>query len=277
MRRFWKILVLSVALVSFACGDDTDDAQNAHTGEVHVHDVELVDRSDDSRVAYSHGEHWHGDPLEFDRHEEIELGFRFLDENGESIALDLGGEYTIEVHEHGGADILDIAEHGDHVDIEPTDEGETELHIALFHGSELVFEAPELGVHVHDEHENGHDDEVHDLELIDRSHDSVLIDTHGDHWEGAPFELDMHDELEIGFRFFDDEGAEIQIDLGGEYTIEVHEHGGADILDIAEHGDHIDIEPADEGETELHIALFHGSELVYEAPDLDVHVNHDHD
>ncbi|MFP4597020.1 MAG: hypothetical protein ACLFVJ_02135 [Persicimonas sp.] len=153
MRRFWKILVLSVTLVSFACGDDTGGDQNNHTDEVHVHDLELVDRSDGSKVAYSHGDHWHGDPLELDRHEEMELGFRFLDEDGETIALDLGGEYTVEIHEHGGADILDIAEHGDHVNIEPTDDGETELHISLFHGSELVYEAPEIDVHVNHDHD----------------------------------------------------------------------------------------------------------------------------
>lgn len=145
--KFLQILAVALfALFGFAaCGETEEENQANQSSAVEVRAIEILD-ADGEVVLDGHGNHWHGAPLVLDEGIGVEFSFRFLDADGEDLGIRGGeGGYRIDAQEHG-ASILDIEDHGDHVDITPTTSGTTELHIDLYYNDEMIYEAPDLTV-----------------------------------------------------------------------------------------------------------------------------------
>ena len=169
--------IATIALISAGClGDESDDDADDHHDDHHddhddhhhddeeghfdhmgIEEFQLLERHDDHdhEIAYMHGDHWH-DAGEFPTvplDETIEIGAAVETDDGDEI--DLGGEYELraEVAE-GGADIVTMESHGDHVDITGNEEGVTEIVFMIWHGDHADYQTAELALTVTDEESN---------------------------------------------------------------------------------------------------------------------------
>ncbi len=325
MYRISKLLIaaLLVSFVAFvaACGEDpeengNDNQQNNHNqhenhnhGEAQVEGLELIDRSDDSVIAYIHGDHWHSSPLILEEDgDHLSLGFRFLDGDDEEVHLHLGDDDEVTIHAHDDG-IVDIDHHGDHIHLHGVGEGETELHIELLRDGEVVYTAPDLNVLVvHDDHDHDDELEVDEFIILDRAHSphEPIADVHDGHWDGdfadgialsitdediVPGSSDWYERGAAGtepqavslgvqaFEIHDDHSHEISIP--GSYRLEaVHAHSeDEDVLYISEsHGDHVHFVGIGEGHAHVIFQLVDQSndEVVYESPEFEFDV-HGHD
>ncbi|GGI03653.1 hypothetical protein GCM10011354_05110 [Egicoccus halophilus] len=128
----------------------------------------LIDRSDDSRIAYVHGDHWHGSLPAVPLDGRLSLGATILDDDGEEISLD-GSPYELGVALATGAEdgVLDLVMHGDHVYLRGESEGETSVVFQLLDDGDVAYETPSMTVTVSadvegdrgDDHGHGHDDD----------------------------------------------------------------------------------------------------------------------
>jgi hypothetical protein len=107
--------------------------------------AEVYRRGTDERLAYVHGDHWHGS-ITIPVGQEAEVDVRFLDEDGNVIPL--GGEYTVraEIAEAQPTDVVSVENHGDHLDIEALAAGETRIVLHLWHDGHADWTTPGLRV-----------------------------------------------------------------------------------------------------------------------------------
>ncbi len=145
----------------------------------------LIDRSDDSRIAYAHSDHWHGSLPTVPLDDRLSLGAEVLDQAGD--AIDLGGNpYSLGVAFADGADEgpLELVDHGDHVHLRGEAEGETDVVFMVMSGDSAVYTTPPIAVTVSADADHGHDDDhghSHDDDDHGHSHD----DDHDDAPEGG--------------------------------------------------------------------------------------------
>jgi hypothetical protein len=143
-RRFSARSLVAVAALGVlaACGDNPvvpgDPAPEPVAAEVYL-------RGTDERLAYVHGDHWHG-RIELAAGEEVEVDVRFLDADGNVIAL--GGDYTVyaEIAPGHPAGIATVESHGDHLDIEGEAAGETRIVLHFWHDGHADWTTPGLRV-----------------------------------------------------------------------------------------------------------------------------------
>lgn len=111
--------------------------------------VEVFVRGTDNRIAYTDDDHWHGS-ITLAVGEEIEVDVHFLDDQDDIIPL--GGEYTVVADIAPGAptDIIDVASHGDHLDIDGEAVGQTSILLHFWHDDHAEWTAPALTVVVTD-------------------------------------------------------------------------------------------------------------------------------
>ncbi len=287
-------LILCALLVTVGCGDDDDNGDST----VEVAGLDLIDRDtdDDAITAYVHGDHWHGAPFQLEEGaDRRSIGFSFVDDDDQPLDLDLGGDYTVDLHFHGNDDNVDVDHHGDHAHFTGLAVGDVELHITLMADDVEVYEAPPLAVEVVDDHHHDHGElEVSYFELLDRDpdpHAQVAYVDH-DHWHGS-------DEIEIlaggdpedylDFRGAVGEAVALSIGAHAEEEHDDHSHDitlngsplqleatiagehGDDSLWISDsHGDHIHFVGLDAGHAhvEFHIVDTDTDEVLYTAPEI---------
>lgn len=281
IRLFKRIIpVLAVGLLVYSC---SDSSTGPDTELVEVTRVNLVDRDSGTEFAHTHGTgssmHWHGSLPHLHPGEEIEVNVEFIDANGDVIQL--GGEYTVQAQLASGSDtgVIEMSNHGDHVDIEAIGDGEVEIIFSLWHGDHSEFEAPSVALEV-EHHDQEHGAEITRVNLIDRDSGDELAHTHGTgeemSWHGSLPHLHPGDEIEVNVEFLDSEGEVIA--LGGEYTVQARLADGAEegVVELSNHGDHVDIEAVGEGEVEIIFSLWHDDHSEFDAPSitLEVEVHH---
>lgn len=143
-----KAMALIAVVTLAACGDR--GPTEADHGEAVA--AEVRDRDSGERLAWTDGEgssiHWDGSLPQLAVGEGIEVDVVFFDENGTQIPL--GGEFEARVEEAGDppSDIIQIENHGDHVDIEALAVGETEIVLQLWHGGHADWSTPAIALHV---------------------------------------------------------------------------------------------------------------------------------
>lgn len=113
--------------------------------------------------------------------------------------------------------------------------------------------------------------------LVDRDTGVMLAETHGTgssiHWDGELPVLQPGEGIEVDVVFVDADGTEIP--MGGEFTVRASVAAGAPagIVNVSEHGDHVDIEGVAVGTTSLVFSLWHGGHADWDSPALSVEVN----
>lgn len=152
-------LALSVAMPTAAFADFGEDER-----------FNLIDRSDDSRIAYAHSDHWHGSLPPVPLGDRLSLGAQILDEDGDALSLD-GSPFSFGVAAAPGAagGIVDLVLHGDHVHIRGEAEGQTTVVFQLLSNGDVEYETPPMIVNVSADAE-GHDDDDHGHSHDDEDH-----------------------------------------------------------------------------------------------------------
>ncbi|MEX2528151.1 MAG: hypothetical protein WEA09_10985 [Gemmatimonadota bacterium] len=273
----WLASLPTLALVSACDRNSPTDPVDEHGEPV---GMELLDQATGERLAWTHGTgasiHWDGGLPHLDEGDEMAVAARFLDAEGREIPL--GGEFELRATLAPGATsgVVALTNHGDHVDIEALEEGEAQLVFQLFHGGHSDWDSPPIAVEV-----EGHNDGVGQVvgaELIDRASGERLAWTDGTgadiHWDGGLPHLHVGDELAVNVRFLDAEGNAVT--LGGDSDFSVRaglaEGAAEGIVELADHGDHVDIEAMGAGETEVVFSLWHDGHSDFDAPAIEVEV-----
>jgi hypothetical protein len=117
--------------------------------------------------------------------------------------------------------------------------------------------------------------EPEQLELFNLDTGSIYAFTEGSgsaqHWDGALPAIPQGTGLEVGLRFLDEDGEEIHLE--GEFSANAEIlSGGAGILEITSHGDHLDLEGLAPGTVQVAFQLYHGNHSDWDAPGLAVTV-----
>ncbi len=275
----YQLLNLSENIDQHIPEDDHDDDDHDH-GEETLDTFELLDRGDDESVmAYVHGEHWHGS-LAVDVDDTLSLGANIEDDHGHAIDFDDGYELEVRLHDEDDTDIVSLDHHGDHVHINGESEGTAEVIFSYTDGEDTFYETPAIEVHVghdHDDDDHNHGEETLDtFELLDRGDDeSVTAYVHGEHWHGSVPTIELNDTVSLGANIENADGEEM--DLDGE-ALSLHvDHYGTDtgVVDFAYHGDHVHIEGAQEGHTQVVFEIHDGDEVIFVTPPISVSVAED--
>lgn len=276
LKQVATLLTLPLVLTLAAC-DRSSTSPEPHGAPA---SLELLDRSTGERVAYVHGDHWHGS-ISIEAGEEIALNARFLDVDDREIPL--GGEYTVRTELASGSaqGVVALSDHGDHVDLEGVAEGQVQVHFLLWHVNHEDWRSPALTITVQaGEPGPGDPDDVARVELYDRDSGEQLAHTHGTgasmHWDGELPHLHSGEELEVNVVFKDSRGWIVP--LGGEYTVQARLTGAspAGVVSLSNHGDHVDIDALAPGEVEIIFALWHDDHSEFDAPPIELEVD-DHE
>ncbi|WP_328821321.1 hypothetical protein [Natronorubrum halalkaliphilum] len=175
-------------------GHDDDHDHDDDDDHLHVEEFHLLDRDhDEDVIAYVHGDHWDHGPLMVPEGDYVSVGAYVEDDDGHEI--ELGDGLELEAEEDGN-DILEIDSHGDHLHIEGTEEGFSDLIFHLVEDGEVVYETPDghpLEVEVGDgEQEYTDPDDGHDHDHDD-DHDHDHDDDH-DHDHDDDHDHDHDDD-----------------------------------------------------------------------------------
>ena len=142
LRSLATLIAVGGALA--ACSDEDPMGPEEHvepaTAEVYV-------RGGSTRLADTHGDHWHGS-VSMNVGDEQELDVRFLDADGDVIPLD--DEHTVRAEIVAGQPIgiASVAAHGDHLQLTALAPGETRIVIHLWHDGHADWSTPPLRVAV---------------------------------------------------------------------------------------------------------------------------------
>lgn len=146
--------------------DDSDanlDIADAPFDSIGIDTFELLDRSHDhpEKIAYMHGDHWHGHLPSFSPSEALSIGANVVGEDGEPV--EIGDEYEFAVDYSPGADesVVTLDHHGDHVHIVGEEEGVSELVFLLVHDNHIEYQSDGITVTVGEESSDHHHDDHH--------------------------------------------------------------------------------------------------------------------
>lgn len=302
--RSRKFVAIGLALAlsgTVACGED-DGAGPAPE----VHELEIIDRSDDEVIGEYHDDHWHG-VLVLDAHEDehTSVGFRFYDHDDEPVDVPLGTDeysYGIDVEDE---DLVWYDTHSDHFHVRGEEVGDTRMNFSFTHDDEVFFETTEgISVAVVDDHDDDdndhhHDDELEiaDFALLDRNDGEARIaEVHGDHWDGDfsdGIELDVaadpdnYDTAAAGQGEAVSLGADVEeghddhthhVSLDGnpyELNADFAHSGDDDYVDLDAHGDHVHVIGVAEGHAHVvfQIVDTEDDDIVWESPEFEFDVH----
>jgi hypothetical protein len=157
--RFGALALAGALVVTTAC-ERTGTEPDPHYDDVVR--VNLIDRDTGEQLAHTHGDppsSWHPNELpHLHEGDEIEVNVEFIARG--NVTVPLGGEWTVRAcpaanwhanHCDGDSDgIVEVHNHGDHVDIEAVGHGESAIVFALWHGSHADWVSPAIGIEVDD-------------------------------------------------------------------------------------------------------------------------------
>ncbi len=156
------LVVLAAACAEEAADEEAPDAEAADdeleddADEDHEHDdaaveaFEVLDRDEDEEVVASvHDDHWDGDLPEIAEGDNLSLGARIVDADGEEVALD-GEDHAlgVDLADDALAGVVELDEHGDHVHVTAESEDTTEIVLQWLEEGEVAYETPPLPVTV---------------------------------------------------------------------------------------------------------------------------------
>ena len=130
--------------------DHDEDDDHDHDGDAAVEEFEVLDRdADEEVVAYVHDDHWDGELPDIAEGDNLSLGARIVDADGEEIDLD-GDEHAlgVELAEDAPTGVVELDEHGDHLHVIGEAEGSTEIVLHWRADGEVAYETPPLAVTV---------------------------------------------------------------------------------------------------------------------------------
>jgi hypothetical protein len=112
--------------------------------------AEVILRSNGERVAYTHGDHWHGGLPHIHEGEHLSINVNFLNQHG--YVIPLVGDYSVQARLADGAPagIVALESHGDHLHIHGESEGQTAVVFQFFHDDHADWESPAITVEVED-------------------------------------------------------------------------------------------------------------------------------
>lgn len=145
-------------------GDDAGENGDDSSADLEIETFELLDRDhDEDVIAYVHDDHWDHGPLVVPVDDHVSVGAHVEDADGDDVELGDGIDLEAEITD-GSAEIVDVDSRGDHVHLEGSEEGFTDVVFQLLEDETVVYESPELEVEVGDGEqeyvdENGHDGE----------------------------------------------------------------------------------------------------------------------
>ncbi|MCK8826499.1 zinc ABC transporter substrate-binding protein [Natroniella acetigena] len=133
----------------------------------------------------------------------------------------------------------------------------------------------EYGDHDHD-HSHDHQG-VDKVELIDRSQDQVIADSHNDHWHGSIPEIKVGEHISLGAIFRDDHGHQITLGNNEKYQFNarIDFHSPEGVVEVVSHGDHLHLRGESVGEVAVIFQLWHDEHADWESPEMTVKVVED--
>ncbi|MFW5973047.1 MAG: hypothetical protein ACOCTG_03565 [Bacteroidota bacterium] len=148
------LFALPALLLLSACDRHEDEEEHFHG----VDRVEVRERGSANLLGiWREGQsNFDGDGLHLHDGEGVALDVLFFDDDNRQAPLGAGREYSLQVEystqdgQVGQEGVVAFSVHGDHVDIEAVDHGETWIVFSLWHGSHADFTSPPFHVEVDD-------------------------------------------------------------------------------------------------------------------------------
>ena len=158
-------------------GDDDDHGHDSTSAFGDIEVFEILNRSDNrSRVAYIHGDHWHGRLPNIEVGGRLSLGANITSVGGRERELDSEGEvngFDVRLAPGATEGIVELVYHGDHVHIRGIQAGTTMVQFIWTHRGEVRYISPQIRVVVEEPHDHDHDDhDDHD------GHNHGMFDPH---------------------------------------------------------------------------------------------------
>lgn len=107
--------------------------------------AEVFPRAGDTRLAYVHGDHWHG-RITLDAGQEREFDVRFVDQDDNVMPLAAGQSVRAAIVAGQPERVVSIENHGDHFKLRALSAGETRIVIHLWHDDHADWSTPPLRV-----------------------------------------------------------------------------------------------------------------------------------
>ncbi len=277
----------NVNLIGFQASTTVPDDHDHNHGHDHDHDhdheidtFELLNRQDDgAKIAYVHGNHWHGSLPNIDVNSHLSLGAHIVSADGRERELDHEGEVnalTVSLAPGAEEGIVELVNHGDHVHIRGLQDGHTQVVFSWVHRGEVRYTTPVMNVTVG---EHDHQPEIGAFELLNRQDDGAKIAyVHGDHWHGGLPGVAVDAHLSIGAFIMSADGRERELDREGEVnalTVSLAPGAEEGIVELVNHGDHVHIRGLQNGQTHVVFSWVHRGEARYTTPTLTVTVTED--
>ena len=302
-RRVCRVSIPVVAIaVAAGCGGE-DYGEDRFEN---VYQVQLVD-GDDAVASYYAGQ-WSGS-MSFESAEDGDdprrIDFRFEDEAGNQVDVPLGSDGVWVDIEIDDDSIVRVDNHVDYFEIRALEPGETTIYFDFIDSAESFFDTRAAGMPVLvQEAEPPPELEVEEFHLLDRGPvpDEAIAVADGDSWDGvSSIELSVYDgdpdgedyeTAPVGEGHAVSFGAQVTANTDGEtesvaldgdpYQLEAittYTIGGDDddpqVVWISDsHGDHVDIVGVEPGQAGVRLGIAHtgAGEIVYQTPELEVHV-----
>ena len=145
-------------------GHDHNDNDHNHDGEPvddEIGEFEILNRrNDDTKIAYVHDNHWHGNLPAIGMGEILSLGANIVSSDDTKRELDPDGEHNglvVSLHEGAREGLVDLESHGDHVRITGLEEGVTQIVFSWTHDGEIRYTTPPINVTVSGEYDGDND------------------------------------------------------------------------------------------------------------------------
>jgi ABC-type Zn uptake system ZnuABC Zn-binding protein ZnuA len=274
--------------------DHTDHLHDDNHDDDHDHEIgafELLDNGNlQNKVADVHGDHWDGQLPNVPVDGFISLSAHIVAADGTDIVLDSNGEVNaleVVLAPYAQTGIVTLENHGDHVEIYGLVEGHTYLVFNWIHDGEIHFTTPYIRVNVGQSHDDDHDHdhEIGAFELLDNdNHQNKVAYVHGEHWHGALPIVPIDGHISLSAFIMSIDGQERVLDAEGKInglTVSFAEDANQDVVELVNHGDHVDIHGLANGHTYVVFNWTHNGEIRYTTPPIRInigeHDTHDYD
>lgn len=118
-------------------------------GHDHSHPISTFELYyNDTRIAYMHGDHWHGSLPSITLGDDIELSAFIRDSHDHEIAFGDHNAFAVALAPGATTGIVELINHIDHVDIEGISVGSTQIVFQWIHDGEVKYTTPPLTIRV---------------------------------------------------------------------------------------------------------------------------------
>jgi ABC-type Zn uptake system ZnuABC Zn-binding protein ZnuA len=269
---------------------DDEDEDDLHDGH-EIESFEILDLGNFSnKVAHVHGDHWDGQLPNVPVAGFISLSAHIVTNEGQDIVLDSNNTINaleVVLAPHAQEGIIEFENHGDHVEIYGLIEGYTYVVFNWIHEGEIHYTTPSIRINVGQNHEEDHDHEheIGAFELIDNKNpQNTFAYVHGEHWHGALPIIPIDGHISLSAFIMSIDGQEVFLDPEGEInglTVSFANEANQDVVELFNHGDHVDIYGLANGHTYLVFNWTHDGEIRYTTPairlNIGEHDTHDYD